>query len=87
LYRVEGRVQGVGFRFFVEEKARELGVKGYVRNMADGSVEVYAMGRQEELAKLKDHLASGPPASRVLTVREREAAIENYADFSIKSSW
>jgi len=49
-YVVHGRVQGVGFRYFVERVARQLGLDGYVKNRADGTVEVYASGRAEQLA-------------------------------------
>ena len=50
LYRVRGRVQGVGFRYFVEHSAKGLGVSGWVRNVDDGSVEVYALGAPAQLA-------------------------------------
>jgi acylphosphatase len=86
LYLVEGRVQGVGFRFFVEEVARGLGLKGYVRNLADGRVEVYAMGERAVLARLRTQLEVGPRASRVERVEERVAAQREYDDFVIEAS-
>src|SRR3989338_559085 len=61
-YRVEGRVQGVGFRFFVERAARQLGLAGYVKNLGDGRVEVYALGPPAELDDLKRRLEQGPRA-------------------------
>jgi acylphosphatase len=86
LYLVEGRVQGVGFRFFVEEVARGLGLKGYVRNLADGRVEVYAMGERAVLARLRTQLEMGPRTSRVERVEERVAAQREYDDFVIEAS-
>src|SRR3990167_6913770 len=75
-YRVEGRVQGVGFRFFVERAARQLGLAGYVKNLGDGRVEVYALGPPAELDDLKRRLEQGPRAARVERVLEEEAAVE-----------
>jgi acylphosphatase len=64
-FLVRGRVQGVGFRWFVEREAHILGVAGWVRNNPDGSVEVLAMGTREQLAGLHSHLREGPRAARV----------------------
>lgn len=77
-YRLEGRVQGVGFRAFVRREARALGVDGWVRNAADGSVEAEASGDRETLGAFEDRLRQGPPAGRVrdLEVRELGAAGE-----------
>jgi acylphosphatase len=85
LFLVEGRVQGVGFRFFVEEVARDLGLKGYVRNLADGRVEVYAMGEETVLARLRKQLEIGPRAGRVERVEERVATQREYKDFFIEA--
>jgi len=57
---VRGRVQGVGFRWFVEREAHTLGIAGWVRNNADGSVEVLAMGTRDQLAGLRSRLQQGP---------------------------
>jgi acylphosphatase len=66
---VIGRVQGVGFRFFVRERAMALGLSGYVRNLADGrSVEVAAEGLRSHLELLLRALAGGPPAAHVTRV-------------------
>ena len=59
-FRVRGRVQGVGFRWFVESAARTLGVSGWVRNRADGSVEVLAQGTREQLFALRAKLTRDP---------------------------
>ncbi|MFQ5777342.1 MAG: acylphosphatase [Terriglobia bacterium] len=74
-YFVEGQVQGVGFRFFVERVARQLGVGGYVKNLSDGRVEVYAVGPADQLDALKSRLEQGPRGARVRRVREEEAAV------------
>jgi acylphosphatase len=62
---VSGRVQGVGFRFFVVQHARRLGLAGSVRNLADGRVEVRARGERAALELLLDQLRQGPRLSRV----------------------
>jgi acylphosphatase len=68
---VHGRVQGVGFRWFVQRRARELGLDGYARNLADGTVEVYAQGEAEALKTLKKHLERGPSGAHVARVDVR----------------
>jgi acylphosphatase len=67
---VTGRVQGVGFRWFVLRWARELGLTGFVRNLPDGSVEVVADGPGERIERLAAELGKGPPAARVAGVRQ-----------------
>lgn len=63
--RVTGIVQGVGFRWFVRERARRLGLDGWVRNLPDGSVEVVAAGPDAELDRLKTELLRGPDGAKV----------------------
>ncbi len=65
---VRGRVQGVFFRASTREVARELGLRGGVSNLNDGSVEVVAAGAPEALDKLRTWLAEGPPLARVESV-------------------
>ena len=67
---VRGRVQGVGFRWFVRERARELGIGGWVRNRADGSVEVAAAAPDGTLAALRDALRDGPTGAHVDRVED-----------------
>lgn len=62
---VYGLVQGVGFRYFTLWQASDIGVTGYVRNLANGAVEVVAEGTQTQLEKLLKKLQQGPPAARV----------------------
>jgi acylphosphatase len=74
-FYVSGDVQGVGFRFFVEREAARLGVAGYVRNLFDGRVEVYAIGNAAQLDTLKNELRRGPRMATVDHVTETEAEV------------
>lgn len=74
-YVVTGRVQGVGFRWFVENEASKIGVAGWVRNRQDGSVEVLASGTKTQLDSLYDVLQRGPRAARVDFVQVIEADV------------
>lgn len=71
-YRITGRVQGVGFRWWTEATARSLGLSGSVWNRRDGSVEVCASGTRAALDALKNALASGPLGARVASVEQVE---------------
>jgi acylphosphatase len=72
-YRVTGRVQGVYFRVWTRDLARELGVMGTVRNQADGSVEAHALGRVQDLDIFQARLWEGPPGARVDGVEVMES--------------
>ena len=89
-FLIQGRVQGVGFRWFVQREAGELDLRGWVRNTEDGDVEVVASGSAEDLAELRSSLRRGPRGARV------DRLIEHYLDdgdaadltsFRIDSSW
>jgi acylphosphatase len=69
-FLVRGRVQGVGFRAWTQRRARELELRGWVRNLGDGSVEVCAQGTVLAVERLSELLRKGPPLSRVREVRE-----------------
>ena len=85
---VRGRVQGVGFRWFVEREAHLLGIAGWVRNNADGSVEVLAVGSRDQLSGLRSRLRQGPRAARVDDVQELEAkAVPELNTFRIEGAW
>ena len=75
-YIVKGRVQGVGFRYFTHSIAMRIGVYGYVKNLFDGSVEVYAIGTLEQLENLKTGIARGPSYSMVDEVIEEDMPVE-----------
>jgi acylphosphatase len=68
--RVAGRVQGVGFRWFVREEARRLRLDGWVRNLPSGEVEVVAEGDRDSLDALTRSIAKGPPGARVEMVHQ-----------------
>lgn len=77
---VSGRVQGVGFRNFAEQQAGKLGVNGYVRNLSDGRVEVYAIGDARQMEALRALLRQGPRMSQVYRVDEEDAEVlRNFA--------
>jgi len=85
---VRGRVQGVGFRWFVEREARILGIAGWVRNNSDGSVEVLAQGSRDQLLGLRSRLQQGPRAARVNDVEELEAKpVSGLSTFRIEGAW
>jgi acylphosphatase len=85
---VRGRVQGVGFRWFVEREAHILGISGWVRNNSDGSVEVLAQGTREQLLGLRSRLRQGPRAARVDDVEEFEAKpVSGLNTFRIEGAW
>jgi acylphosphatase len=81
---VRGRVQGVGFRYFAQHAADGIGVRGYVRNLDNGDVEVYALGSVEQLSDLAGMLWKGPRYADIRGVEEREAAVEKCSDFHIR---
>jgi acylphosphatase len=85
-YFVSGLVQGVGYRYFARTAARRLGLSGYVRNLRDGRVEVYAIGGPEEFERLRRELERGPQASRVSSVDAEDTGVESQydGDFSIE---
>lgn len=87
-YVVTGRVQGVGFRFFTENVAHRLGLLGYVKNCADGTVEAYAVGEAAALEEFKRHLSEGPRSARVDNVQEFEEQVNrHYSRFGVESDW
>ena len=77
-------MQGVGFRYFVEQAANALGLDGWVRNADDGSVEVYAAGHAAQLSELAGLLWKGPRWAEVRGVDESEAPVEAHQGFSTR---
>jgi acylphosphatase len=89
-FLVKGRVQGVGFRWFVHREAAEIGLRGWVRNTEDGHVEVLAAGEPEQLQDLRAALHRGSRGSRVDGVIEHEldeAEGANLKSFEIEGAW
>jgi len=87
LARVEGRVQGVGYRYFVHRRACELHVAGSVRNLPGGGVQVDAEGTREALDALAQDLHRGPPASRVERVLLEWHPPRGAREFRIEAGW
>ena len=81
---IRGRVQGVGFRYFAQRAAEELGLGGYARNLDDGRVEVYAVGSEAKLAELAGRLHQGPRWADVRGVDEQEAEPRAYGMFQVE---
>jgi acylphosphatase len=75
-FLIQGRVQGVGFRWYVQREASELDLRGWVRNIEEGEVEVVASGSAADLAELRASLRRGPRGSRV------DRLVEHYLDDS-----
>ena len=82
-FRISGRVQGVCYRMATVEQARQLGLTGWVKNLPDGGVEVYACGSVADLATLQRWLQQGPPMARVEQVQAEDAQVDEYREFSI----
>jgi acylphosphatase len=74
-------VQGVGFRWFVEKNASNIGVRGWVRNEDDGRVQVYATGTPDQLNQLAATLHRGPRMAEVRGVEEQEAPVQQLNSF------
>jgi acylphosphatase len=89
-FLIQGRVQGVGFRWFVHRESSELNLRGWVRNTEDGEVEVVASGMPGDLAMLRASLQRGPRGSRVDRVIEHplaESEAANLSSFRIDGAW
>ncbi|SPY33418.1 acylphosphatase [Pasteurella canis] len=82
---VYGIVQGVGFRYFTWREAVKIGVKGYVCNRQDGSVEVVAFGSEQQLKQLYHWLKQGPKTARVEYISEQDYITDSeFQDFSLR---
>ena len=83
-YFVRGKVQGVWYRRSTEETALKLGLKGWVKNLSHGGVEVMACGTEKALNQLRDWLWQGPPAAVVTDVAEDIALHQCFDDFTVE---
>ena len=86
-YLISGRVQGVGFRWFVEREAATIGVTGWVRNCENGDVEVMATGTREQHNSLRHKLQEGPRAARVDHINESGVPLLESQSFRIEGAW
>jgi acylphosphatase len=82
---VSGKVQGVGFRYFSQMKAVQYGVAGWAKNLADGSVEIMALGGKDQLDPFIEDLQIGNPFSKINNIEITESEVtESYRSFTIK---
>jgi acylphosphatase len=89
-FLVQGRVQGVGFRWFVQREASELNLRGWVRNTEEGDVEIVASGEPGDLDELRASLRRGPRGARVDRLVEQhlnESEAESLNSFQIDGAW
>ncbi len=89
-FLIQGRVQGVGFRWFVHREASELDLRGWVRNTEEGDVEVVAAGEAADLDELRSSLKRGPRGSRVDRFVEHvlnDSEAKNLDSFRIDGAW
>lgn len=82
-YLVSGKVQGVGFRYYVRERATTAGLTGWVRNLPDGRVEAHVEGPPAALDRFTETLREGPPAARVSRVSTRPTQPVGHRGFRI----
>ncbi len=82
--RVEGRVQGVGFRAYVEARALELGLVGWVRNRRDGSVEAVLQGPEDIVEEMLELCRQGPPAAVVTSVELMGEGVGAFLGFDVR---
>jgi len=89
-YLVKGRVQGVGFRWFVHREAAEIGLRGWVKNTDEGHVEIVAAGDSAQIEELRSALYKGSRGSRVDAVVEHtldDSEGERLKEFEIEGAW
>jgi acylphosphatase len=84
IVKVYGRVQGVGFRFYTQRKAKELNILGFVQNKQDASVYIEAQGETNDLNEFMDWLKIGPDWARVDRVQIQGQPLQDFESFSIK---
>ena len=80
---IRGTVQGIFFRQFVKENAERYNLKGFVRNLEDGRVEVFAEGEKENIEKLIELCKKGPKHSQIRNVEEKEEKLQDFKEFKI----
>ncbi|MCC5908155.1 MAG: acylphosphatase [Balneolaceae bacterium] len=83
--KIKGRVQGVGFRYFTRQNAYDLNIKGWVKNMPDGTVETLISGNRENIREMIKRLMKGPRRARVTDIEEMSSnnIDETFHDFSV----
>jgi acylphosphatase len=82
--KVYGKVQGVGFRFYTQKTALEMGVNGYVKNMRDGSVFIEAEAEREVMETFVEWVKMGPEWARVDEINVQEMPVQKFDNFTIR---
>ena len=82
--KVDGQVQGVGFRFFTRSQARKLSLRGWVRNEPDGGVAIEIEGDRQKIKALLSWLQTGPPLSKVKKIKVSKGKLVGYQNFVIE---
>jgi acylphosphatase len=85
--RVRGHVQGVFFRAWTREQAEQLGIRGWVRNCPDGTVEAHLEGEEDEVRQLVERMGEGPPSAEVSKVDVEEVEVEDFHHFAVARSF
>lgn len=80
---IKGSVQGVFFRRFVEDNANKLGIRGFIRNLEDGRVEIFIEGNLEEVKQMIELCKKGPPHAQVRSVEEKTEKFQDFKDFKV----
>ena len=85
-YKIEvvGRVQGVGFRYYTQIHAQQLGILGYVKNLPNGNVYIEAEAKADRMELFLQQIKKGPALSRVDEIRKHSSAPQNFINFSIR---
>lgn len=83
-YIVKGRVQGVGYRFYVGLKLKKLGAKGYVKNLDNGDVEVIIQIQEDKLIRAEKCIEKGSPYGKVIEIKKSILEMEEYSNFNLK---
>lgn len=84
--RIHGRVQGVFYRNWAVETARSFGLRGWVRNRMDGTVEAVIAGTEEDIRRFIERAHDGPPAARVTRVEQQEEPDQAFPGFELKAT-
>lgn len=81
---ISGRVQGVGFRYFIQQNAADLNLKGWAKNLADGRVEVVISGNSDRIEQMINKLKEGPSFARVHDLEVNSESTDDFSGFSIR---
>lgn len=81
---IHGKVQGVGFRYYTQQKAQELNLEGWVKNQPDGTVYVETEGKKQAIESFIDWCKMGPAMAQVRLVQQQEIPLQGYTEFKVR---